>query len=1019
MSNVIHYAVEIFTDSVLSSSSYGLSSGIFRFVTDRPGYNGVDVIPIYGDDEISIDGNPVGGQNVDTVFWEDFLTRDCITSAPEKSIDITVSGSYSTDTSFSFKIRNDTKFWNFCLDPNNTGNYDPVNSIPLTGCDVIFWVVINDVFYQYCKGKISNNPYTEIDYEVQVSDDCSMIHRNVLKIMQSDSQENLDIPMVLGEVPKTKLLKQDTEPTYYDLAVTASGLGDVAAATQYDYSKSVVEFSDGSTGISSCAIYLLYQVYDSAMPGIAASALKGKYLNVISGTNANKDQVYLILDNDATTSGNIRVTKVYLASPLLDKDNKPISSTDFNTTSGSGWPARYYVDIVSVPGVYNSSADTFWFKVSDYSIPAKVSGNPVLEYSGLWSYNEQLKTYDDVSFAVNTFVQNSNLILNLLSNTASIDGKIIKYERLPVEIEKFGVIDLHGFIASEIYTMYTAPGRLAISTITNNSKIGTPFLFNYICNYPDGINVVELFATFNFSQIKTSYDKIYMLADLDVTNIHTSFLNRGLDLKCFVCSVYDKYNESLSSPQYRSDLSFDVSNTIGILDGFRFTGKMIGNFIPNEFYPYIGKPTDSTLANFYSLFDYPLGTGSSTTTRNLFAFTNDSFFQLQEIPQITCQMRFVFDWNIGEIDQPFYLQPNRIYLKQIALIGSSEVDTINGDLFVQANGESVNNDGITPTNTVYNTYRHILEYCDLISAALIDYGDVGTKRSNWHVGTTITEQRNSIDLLNSLCASSFVCMFTTRNGKRGLRSFGDFDGLTVADKVYNNTVIIRDSIESYENSDASQIFNNFQLKYSYDPGQGEYKNRFFVANVDKYTTFPLESAVDSNGELIWKSCFGGLDNYTKAKTIWDRCRAGYLRTKVIRQPQIDISELEFFTDRAAIDSDTTWGTGDTSSAYKLLDNLSSWTTLPKKIVSFSLPINSEYILDDLMDYRGFKDTIFTNNRQKNGWITGIGLDTETDMIKMTMTLLPDEIDNLPEPISYNYTRLISVQGAPLTNTSII
>jgi len=130
----IHYAIAIFTASTLTNTAYGLVSGVFRFVTDRPQYDGSTVIPTYGAGEINtLTGDDRGGTSETAVFYEGFLQKQGITGNPSRSIDISTAGSYSTDSAFQFTLRNDLKFWNFLQDPYNTGSYDADNAINLTG----------------------------------------------------------------------------------------------------------------------------------------------------------------------------------------------------------------------------------------------------------------------------------------------------------------------------------------------------------------------------------------------------------------------------------------------------------------------------------------------------------------------------------------------------------------------------------------------------------------------------------------------------------------------------------------------------------------------------------------------------------------------------------------------------------------------------------------------------------------------------------------------------------------------
>jgi hypothetical protein len=181
------------------------------------------------------------------------------------------------------------------------------------------------------------------------------------------------------------------------------------------------------------------------------------------------------------------------------------------------------------------------------------------------------------------------------------------------------------------------------------------------------------------------------------------------------------------------------------------------------------------------------------------------------------------------------------------------VDTISGDLYTSVTGELTGpTSGPTPpdrnheTNDVYHTFIHIMEDYDGIPHQLIDYGNLAATRSGydaiglagWHVGRVLTDRKNSIDYLNELCSHSFVAMFPTRQGRRGLRAFQNFNQVDAPVATHDASIICRDSIESFEKTDIAQLYNNLLLQYSYDPALQKFIRAFYLSNVDKYSVFP-------------------------------------------------------------------------------------------------------------------------------------------------------------------------------------
>jgi len=1246
MSNVIHYALEIFTDSTLTNVTYGLKSGVFRFVTDRPKYNidgwyaygeiwcDVDsptilggtgrigfeaispgttwtyfyiniwhkshnpfnpnqtgiywanspspgivnifidttttvsdvvngnltnisgtplftlseitpgtiitqttyayftwivflhnyipydisgILPTYSAYEIDKNGVSVSGQPVNANFYEDFLTKEAFSVNPLRLIDIISCGTYSTDNTFAFKIKNNNKFWNFCLDPLNTGSYDAANAINLIGRSVILWVTINDVFYQYARGRVSNNPYTEIDYEIQVNDDATLIHKVLPPVVQTktisselqDSIAGTPIPIIFGDVPYSKILKKAVENQYLKVSTN----GNFCAAINY------VILSNSYSANQRCKIDLL-----NGTQQFAADQLAGYYLSVASGLNAST-QISKIVSNDVsvlyTPTGYFSSykTTIYLDSLLVDSNGLLIaaaatfapSTNNWFDSTDLAWTLHY---IIPVSASAYAVQNTWWFQVSTFAVNTFISNLTTTPGLGLsykvWTYDSNLKLYLDISSVVNL----TQSELSLIANSAQADGKVTVLEPIDFEMVEFGFISfgIPGFDES-------VTDKDAIAAITNKSRL-IPFNNSPNAGYKFTNNVsvdaeYDLRAKYKLSILANTYDDIFFLADADWrwnnTGAYNAFAFWGIHYY-----LYDQYNNLCKD-------TWDTQKIATSIDAVPYGGvgvyyKYKLNLIPNSYYP-----ANQIAGDNISLFSFDADSQSPWNFTHYPYSTHHSFKNFlkgtsaydgtKDLSRIGA---FYMDCRVRINQVPGSVEPFTIWLKQMTLLGSRIVETITGDVFTSAQGETVNNDGVTPTNNVYTVFRHILEYYDGIPAQLIDYGNLHATRGNdspvapegtlWHVGHTLTERKNSIEYLSELCAHTFVGMFGTRTGKRGIKSFQNLAAEPVPTVIYDASIILNQSVESYKKSDISQLFNNFLINYSYDPALQTFLRSFFVANIDKFSSFPIDTEMEvvpnslatsttsvvigtgdktlttqtcldyktdqdvrilkdtsnymigrvisyniTTGVMIvsvgivqgsgtysnwdinrvdmptWYTCFGGLlgsynfssVGYAESKVIWDKCRASYVSNKVIKQAQSDVSDLSWFIDRSLFDSTSTWGTGDKSSAYYFLRLLSQWTTISKNIVTFSVPINSSTILEELLNYEGFSDIFYTNGKQQNGWVTGIELNTAEDSIRLTMTLLPVEVQNaIPQPYS-TLSRLISVQAAPLTNSSIL
>jgi hypothetical protein len=159
------------------------------------------------------------------------------------------------------------------------------------------------------------------------------------------------------------------------------------------------------------------------------------------------------------------------------------------------------------------------------------------------------------------------------------------------------------------------------------------------------------------------------------------------------------------------------------------------------------------------------------------------------------------------------------------------------------------------TNDVYHAIMHIIEDLDSIPKGLIDYGTLATDRGpgKWHVGRTIEDRKNSIDYLGELFSHSFIGGFTGRTGKRTMRSWisttiGMSGNPVLTTPVvttgngktttHDNFLIVDQSIESWQKTDVSSVYNSFNLRYNYDPGSGSYLRNFIVSALGTLATFP-------------------------------------------------------------------------------------------------------------------------------------------------------------------------------------
>jgi hypothetical protein len=568
--------------------------------------------------------------------------------------------------------------------------------------------------------------------------------------------------------------------------------------------------------------------------------------------------------------------------------------------------------------------------------------------------------------------------LNLNTNTGTTNGEIKVYDRIKLALIEFGL--MFGSTKAEYYDWYAA-----LNAVTDEDRLTYVQLSTFISSVTAG----SLFFDYTPQPIQPStenqvltnnYNKKYFCVDLSLSagsypcNFEIGALSVGLT------NIYG-HTRFITSALTKPILTIEVPNAPF-------------NFIPNKLMV-DGGGTDAT--NY--LGRKALVDGS--TYRIIFTINDESpsIFASTQVEKI----RFA----ISLKSTTGGVLIKNIRIKDVAIIGEYAVETIAGDIFTRVQGETLHDNGLNQTNNVYMAFRRILEDYAGIPYKLIDYGDLATNRSSWHVGRTITEQKNSVDYLNELCSHSFVGMFAGRTGKRMLRTFQNF-GVTLSPTItHDASVIVRNSITQYEKTDTAQLYNSFYVQYNYDQGSQKFTRAFFLAYIGEDTSgipyiFPaVDETTVVNGKTIpkWWTFLGGLSgdinnpskNYADSKVIWELCQAAFLKNGINNKAQADISQLTFFVDSALYNPAATIGTGTASSAFYFLQLLAQWATLQKDKVTYSIPINATNVVLDLLDTANFKDAVYTNDSLKPGWCTSIEVDALNNQMKVQVTLQPPEI----------------------------
>lgn len=192
-----HYAIEITTDATtVTNATYGIAAGVFRFITDRPGYTGSPTYPKWED------------TSDNTYAWyEGIISKDGLGN-PNRNVNLDISGEYGTMSGFQFSITNALLFWDFLHD----------NSIYLTNRSVKVYAVIGDVFYQIWDGVVQETSYSETNFKFTCIDKFTAIHKQLPPTLLTDPEatgKGDPIPVVFGDVAYSKIIIDKSYDTEY------------------------------------------------------------------------------------------------------------------------------------------------------------------------------------------------------------------------------------------------------------------------------------------------------------------------------------------------------------------------------------------------------------------------------------------------------------------------------------------------------------------------------------------------------------------------------------------------------------------------------------------------------------------------------------------------------------------------------------------------------------------------------------------------------------------------------------
>ncbi len=1041
-SEVVHYAVQIdisdntdiadekeiglFNDALLNGGSGGSA---FRWITDRPTYDGSTVVPT----------GEIPTANA-TKWGEGMLKRSDKLGAPNRLININIAGNYGSLSGFTFSIDNvEIETGNFA----GQMFFDVLddNSMFMLNRKIRFYIVLGDVFFNVWSGIVAKVSHTETEFKVICEDDFKNIHKTLPKQIANEKlfpkiikkSISKPIPVTLGINNHAKILNVRTISDPIDLF----DQGDAKRPVAPMFSYLVDVDGDGNKTASSLSISVGLSLF-------AKDELVGKFLRVI--LEGGTDNFFRIKSSGKTNfSTRLNANTVVIAiDGFLEEDDLVFYDTTpqlFGFYTIGTW-----VEIFDFESVYIVSNDGIKdFPDSDLGYSVKID-----------FYDKDKEEFLDVSEAGEVFnltdVKNTGFPgIIAFTDVTGNDGNFFKFitfkpEKLTL-LEKIiggnGAIlqsdDFPG-IGEEIPNL-TDKSRATKNQIVIRRPVG------FDINVGEGYGV-KLEATFPDSLKDANFQELYIIVDYNITAEKTS----------------DSTSTSKANLQIRPRDLFGRAQIerfpVGFLSG-KFTAgvPLLVRLINPEYFNETGEGE--------ILFDTLRG------DLNLVSFYTDAG-AFKAFPSVEFFIT-------GSSFSPSVPDDLTLDIFEVVFAGLKSIQITEDNIFVKVNGEKVISGGEN-TDNVFTIFQKILEdYDELTITTEFDLTGISS-RLNWIAGRQLTERKSSFTYMKELAMQSFVGIFPSRTGLRTFKAFREFATSSVTFSNENGN-IIADSITRFELSPINEVFNEFDIKYEFIEAGRRFDKSVFIKRVVEsafpgrfvstdsandidggtLTDFTITNIVDDNatgvftfgatpgsyalgqtisfddsagigifefGELVsfngttvtvnfkntagfilgqstatgtitiqgssipeWTTFAGGFVNYNRGSTLWTVCRNSFLETMVVRELPAVYSDCKWYVDEDAFNGGTV---GQGATPFKYLELLVEWATLQKEIVEFGAPITTENVQRELLDFVKFSDQKYTAGELREGYITKIKPSPASDRIIFELSLIPSNIESITD-----------------------
>ena len=814
-----HVAIQIdLTDTNTDTNGgLGLYDGFLRWVTGRPAFDGSTAFPT--------------GEKEGDIWKEGFLCSLKQISPPTRMMNIKNGGDYGSLSGFNFAVIN-----KYITSPLHT--FLETQGYHLINRKIKAYIVQGSEFKQVWGGVVSLTRYNETVFEIIGKDIFLHGHTNLppKTVTQiefpniSDESVGKAIPVAIGDIQRSVLLNINSKTNFLDIGRSENNENVIITyARDYEYT-----FKPAKIRLE---IYAPKRFH-------LGSQFINKFIRVVRGDSQiirieDAAEVAFTGEPPPEDSGN-NVWNLTLERPITN-DGVPFVPADFvndHCLNESSYP------IPTFEPSFNALDPDIWaFQIIDINFEYLTSNLPIQAYQrqnnidSIHYYESNLEQYILVNELISDKDQGASnefgfpFVKARNNNIETSEGLITVSKALPKSI--FDTATTPQPVAGnpiEVATTFNDYDRATGIEIDNNTSDLTTSTYDIFFE----IDSKELEAV-NEVFVGIDFDVLEDNAGSNSSGTYTPGTDSSLD------SLSVRIDKFILNPY--SQLAFAIDATSAktfLLRKYKYNSSGTAvfpfnvNLLPNDYYPKSGLNSED------SLFDKEIETTTNAVQKGDVASVGDlniTEFFLSDLLRISKdkidnlinfgeRARFHFSLTV-----PVF---TKIKIKEVGVFSNSQVRVRKQNLYVKIKGEKF---GTEETNHVYNTFRHILQTYDNFAVGDIDYNNLATTRNNWRVGRQIVEQNKTSLLLKNLAQSSFVGIYPTRQGKRGLISFLNQESSEAIEHFHNNQTIVEESIKRVNNTSAENVYNEMVVNYDLNPATDNYNRQMFIRNVEQ-SSFP-------------------------------------------------------------------------------------------------------------------------------------------------------------------------------------